>query len=271
MLIRRPEDAEAAAAAWMRANGWPDAKTTGAGADGGLDVVASGAVAQVKAEMKPSGRPVVQALYGIAAHARATPLFFSLAGYTPEAVAWADDAGVALLSFDLQGDVEPVNRTAAQLPSPDDDDPPALTADPELRARIAEGLRGAGVNLMATHPGHDPLIWQVFFDPASFPDRVLIQTHVPIEEADTWVAEGFDIEDLWDGYVAAVREVAVTTPEATAEEAALVVEWIHERLGEDITQLYVEDDFAPPVEVELQLEVYTAANRRGLLSRLFGG
>jgi hypothetical protein len=57
-LIRNPADAESAAAAFMRRIGFADAKLTSSGSDGGIDVKATGAVAQVKMQWTPVGRPV---------------------------------------------------------------------------------------------------------------------------------------------------------------------------------------------------------------------
>jgi hypothetical protein len=81
-LLRTPRDAEAAARDWMFYLGWDNAFLTSSGADGGVDVRASGAVAQVKAQLKPTGRPEVQQLHGVASHESAEALFFSLGGFT---------------------------------------------------------------------------------------------------------------------------------------------------------------------------------------------
>lgn len=88
---------------------------TGRGADGGVDVVAAAAVAQVKAEVVPVGAPVVQQTFGIASARGVAGLVFALAGFTPAAVRFAEDAGVALFRFDLQSQVEPVNAAARAL------------------------------------------------------------------------------------------------------------------------------------------------------------
>ena len=58
-LVRSPQDAEDAAADWMRYLGFPDACRTPDGADGGIDVTSSRGVAQVKLEGKPTGRPSI--------------------------------------------------------------------------------------------------------------------------------------------------------------------------------------------------------------------
>jgi hypothetical protein len=113
--IRSPDDAEQVAAEWMRHLGFDDARCTGAGADGGVDVRSRRAVAQVKAQLTPVGRPELQALYGVARSEGRAPLFFSLMAYTAAALAWADEVGMALFRFDHAGLVEPVNVAAEAL------------------------------------------------------------------------------------------------------------------------------------------------------------
>lgn len=56
------QEAESTACQWMRKNGYPDARLTQPGADGGIDVASSKAVAQVKHHSKPVDRPDVQQL-----------------------------------------------------------------------------------------------------------------------------------------------------------------------------------------------------------------
>lgn len=111
-LIRSYKDAEIAAADWLKAIGLANVRVTPPGADGGVDVVSDQAVAQVKAEMVPIGRPVVQQVAGIASVDQKHGAVFSLAGFTQEAATWADVAGVSLFRFDLQGIPEPMNRHA---------------------------------------------------------------------------------------------------------------------------------------------------------------
>ena len=128
-LIRSPDDAEQVAAEWMRHLGFPDARCTGAGTDGGVDVRSAGAVAQVKAQLSPVGRPELQALFGVASSEGRRPLFFSLMSYTAAALTWADEVGMALFRFDHGGLVEAVNRAAEGLVAaaggPDPAPPPA--------------------------------------------------------------------------------------------------------------------------------------------------
>ncbi len=111
-LIRNFEDAERAAHVWMLAQGFVDATLTTRGADGGVDITSAGVIAQVKAQTSPVGQPAIQQLVGVAAVQGKQPLFFSLSGYTPKARFSADQAGVALFEFDLQGDVHGVNSHA---------------------------------------------------------------------------------------------------------------------------------------------------------------
>lgn len=112
-LIRSPHDAELTAADWMRHWGFSDAAATPVGADEGIDVNSSDAVAQVKALMVPVGRPDLQNLAGVAAVEGKKALFFALCGYTSQAISWAEKAEIALFRFDLQGRPEAVNALAA--------------------------------------------------------------------------------------------------------------------------------------------------------------
>lgn len=114
-LILDPYDAEIVAAEWMRWMGFRNASVTRKSRDEGIDVAADEAVAQVKAEMNPTGRPAVQQLYGAAAYLRRDALFFALNGYSVEAMQWATAAGVALFRFDLQGRPRPLNERAVSL------------------------------------------------------------------------------------------------------------------------------------------------------------
>ncbi len=95
--------------------GFQDAEVAPRGADGGLDVLSVDAAAQVKAQASKTGRPEVQALNGVATHERKTPLFFSLGGYTDEALKWASAAGVAAFTFNLAGEPETANSLARDL------------------------------------------------------------------------------------------------------------------------------------------------------------
>lgn len=86
--------------AWMRINGYPDATLTPAGPDGGVDVRASRAVAQVKHHARPAGIAEIQRLAGIAGSERRDALLFSSRGVTPAALTWATAHGVTCFSYE---------------------------------------------------------------------------------------------------------------------------------------------------------------------------
>jgi hypothetical protein len=108
--------AEDNAAAWMRFWGYSDAAVTPGGPDAGIDVRARAALAQVKWEAAQTGTPALQRLVG----ARRTDhhmalLFFSGAGYSAPAVAYANDLDIALFKYALDGGMTPVNPPARRL------------------------------------------------------------------------------------------------------------------------------------------------------------
>lgn len=108
-LVKGADAAEEYAAEVLRSLGFRDARRTPKGADGGVDVIGDGLVCQVKFEALPTGRPPLQALYGIAQLEAAKAVFFSLAGYSPHALEWADRADIACLEFAADGTVSGSN------------------------------------------------------------------------------------------------------------------------------------------------------------------
>jgi len=114
-LIRTPRDAELVVAEWMKFFGFSDARPTPVGKDEGIDVTSKAAVAQVKMEGILTSRPVVQALFGVATAEEKKGLFFSLGGYTPDALSWGSKVGIAMFTFDLQGEPVPANAPAKNL------------------------------------------------------------------------------------------------------------------------------------------------------------
>lgn len=106
--------AEELAAGHMRSLGFLDAQLTRSGSDGGIDVVATGAAAQVKFLSRPVGSPDVQRLRG-AAFKIDNLLFYSSSGYSPAAIIAADDIGIALFSYTVEGDLVSVNECAEAL------------------------------------------------------------------------------------------------------------------------------------------------------------
>jgi len=109
--------AETAAMEHMKRLGFVDAQVTPPGADGGIDVVSSDAVAQVKFYANPIGRPDIQRLRG-AAHEYRLALFYSTGGYTKESVEYANGAGVALFLMDAFGNSQPASDLALLLVEP---------------------------------------------------------------------------------------------------------------------------------------------------------
>ncbi|MDQ1678792.1 MAG: hypothetical protein QOC93_3936 [Actinomycetota bacterium] len=106
--------AEENAAAWMRYWGHSDAACTPAGADGGIDVRARTAVAQVKFEAAQVGAPAVQRLVGARGLDHSLTLyFFSGAGFARPAVDYAEMMGIALFKYDLLGRMTPVSSAAS--------------------------------------------------------------------------------------------------------------------------------------------------------------
>ena len=96
--------------------GYTDAAVTARSGDGGLDIVSQHAVAQVKYQQAPVGRPALQQLAGASlSHPSKDRLFFSFSRYTQGAVNYADQVGVALFAVDTQGGYAGVNHLAGQV------------------------------------------------------------------------------------------------------------------------------------------------------------
>ncbi|MDT0529136.1 restriction endonuclease [Micromonospora sp. DSM 115977] len=103
-LLTDYREAEKMAAAWLRRFGYKDAEITPVGQDGGIDVAARGAVAQVKLwHTKRVGIGEVQRLAGLTEPGQ-RPFFFARSGYTKQAEAWASDPAHCVALFELEGD-----------------------------------------------------------------------------------------------------------------------------------------------------------------------
>jgi hypothetical protein len=109
------QEAELNARDWMRFWGYTDAKVTVSGADAGIDVKATGALAQVKFEASQVGRPQLQKLVGARARTDAQLFFFSGAGYSQQAIDYANHMHIALFHYSLDGRMSPLNSTAEHL------------------------------------------------------------------------------------------------------------------------------------------------------------
>ncbi|MET8412046.1 restriction endonuclease [Streptomyces sp. NPDC005195] len=114
--IRTWQDAELAAVDHMISLGFTDARVTGAGADGGIDVIARDAIAQVKHYSQPIGVGFVRELRGVA-DSHQHLLFYASGGYTKSAQQFADERRVALFSILELGHITPLNTAAAHLSS----------------------------------------------------------------------------------------------------------------------------------------------------------
>jgi len=101
------EDAERLAELYLRWLGYPDARRTNVGPDGGVDVESGRAVAQVKDQSNPVGRHLIQQIYGVA-HSRNKKAFFFARRYAPQAVEWARENNVKLYQFNRAGVVTEV-------------------------------------------------------------------------------------------------------------------------------------------------------------------
>ena len=137
-----PYDVEHNVLCWLLRNGFPDAVLTAGGADGGVDVRATGLVVQVKAEWgKAIPREVIQQISGIAAYEQSRAAVFSWSRFTPQAQAWAEQAGVALFRIlDRNGEVTPDNAPAAQLNPPLADNLDFLQPHPHFAELMQAGV-----------------------------------------------------------------------------------------------------------------------------------
>ncbi len=107
------EAAELNAAMWMRHWGYADATARPGGPDRGIDVRATGALAQVKNRPSQVGRPDIQRLLGAAIdHPDAKLFFFAAGGFSAAAIEEADRRDIALFTFVLDGTMSAVNESA---------------------------------------------------------------------------------------------------------------------------------------------------------------
>ena len=113
--IRDWQDAERAAARWLRRAGCRRVALTGGSADGGLDVLTVDWAVQVKHTAKRVGRPAVQQLVGAALAVDRSPALFSTSGFSAPGIEYANDRDVALLEMDLRGNAYRLNRPARRV------------------------------------------------------------------------------------------------------------------------------------------------------------
>jgi hypothetical protein len=112
------QQAEHNAARWMRYWGYSDAVAKPGGADGGVDVRATGALGQVKYRAARVGRPELQRFVGARPHGSDVQLvFFTGSNYASTAVSYAQEWGIALFQYRLDGSMVPVNAAAGRISS----------------------------------------------------------------------------------------------------------------------------------------------------------
>ena len=103
------EDAELLAEEYMQVLGFADARRTGSGSDGGVDIESVRAVAQVKDQSSGVGRGVLQQIFGIAQSKGKQPYFFAR-HYSAQALEWGSKNRVKMFQFDLRGNIKEVSR-----------------------------------------------------------------------------------------------------------------------------------------------------------------
>ncbi|MFJ8629588.1 hypothetical protein [Streptomyces sp. NPDC093568] len=115
VMIRTARDAVTAAAVYLRWLGYRDVHRSGRRPTSGVAVTADGLLAQVDPTVEPASLRDVECLW-LTAMAESVPcVYFTLAGYSPDARARADSLGVPLFVLDLTGTPQPVNSLADEL------------------------------------------------------------------------------------------------------------------------------------------------------------
>jgi hypothetical protein len=190
--------AELAAVEHMRALGFIDAQATAPGADGGIDAQSSEAAAQVKFYANPIGRPEIQRLRG-AAHEYRLALFYSTGGYTSEAVAYANEAGVSLFFMDAYGRCRPASNFASLLVEPEHVE--------ERRERLEE-LQAIRYRFAAVAFETDLTLYQQF----------ALMFHLDAEEALLFEHVISGLEQQVDGFRAAVEAKSFADADTAFDE-----------------------------------------------------
>ncbi|MEV6394406.1 hypothetical protein AB0M39_06405 [Streptomyces sp. NPDC051907] len=117
VTIRTARDAVTAAALYLKWLGFRDIAQPEVRPSSGIDLRGPGLVAQVDPSTRPATLRDVECLWLNGLSACAVSVFFSLAGYAPDARARADSLGIALFVMDLTGRPLPVNGPADELVS----------------------------------------------------------------------------------------------------------------------------------------------------------
>jgi len=110
-----PRAAELLIEEWMAHWGFHDAQATPVGPDGGFDVKASRAAAQVKFRGQPTPLDQINAFHGACNGRYEFEIFVSKSGYTKPARDAANEYGMALFTFEDDGTPFPINFTAQKI------------------------------------------------------------------------------------------------------------------------------------------------------------
>lgn len=115
VTIRTARDAVTAAALYLKWLGFRDVLQSEARPAPGIDLRGPGLVAQVDPTTRPVSLRAVECLWLNALSSSAAGVYFSLAGYTKDARARADELPIPLFVMDLTGAPQPVNDAADEL------------------------------------------------------------------------------------------------------------------------------------------------------------
>lgn len=115
VTIRTGQDAKTAGAQYLRWLGFTDIRIAEKRPASGVDLRGPGIVAHVDPTTSPTALREIETLWLNGLNESALAVCFSLAGYTREARARADELAVALFVLDLTGVPQPVNDPADDL------------------------------------------------------------------------------------------------------------------------------------------------------------
>ena len=137
--------AESAVAGWMRRHGFPDAAAMDHMVDTGVHVIASRAVAQVRISPALVG---VEDLRRLVHDSQMMPgcyrIAFSVAGFSGEAMRFAEECSIALLVLRPDGSAVPVNAWGENLAGSRPNST-SLAPDPASLTPIAAFTKGSDV------------------------------------------------------------------------------------------------------------------------------
>lgn len=203
------EAAELNAVVWLRWLGHPQAQPTSAGADGGIDVSGSAAFAQVKWQDKAVGGAELQQLCVARANRPGTMYFFTNAGYSRPASAYADRVGMATFSYSpATGLITPVSKAARRIFEAREarheagarntrqsrPDPPTTTTPPATDTLADELIRTAAGPSHDQRPGGHDDADRLIIDVEPVSGRTRLAPELPARQVGTALAiAGFGV------------------------------------------------------------------------------